>query len=673
MSCREIQISRNWKRLNCRKEPIESRLPLMPVKPILYHLPFIKSHLIPCSRKCCKNWWEMPILPWVKLPQSRRFMGVPIKPGIKMSRRMDLPSNLQERIPIRILSLLHYKMSTSEMGATSFCPGSHYCANDGMAEVCEEFGFQLSENSKGVWSSGDAALLSQHVWHRGARHVRSQGTRTHLVCNDLFGKTGFSFQGSSTIVARNVLSHAVEHVGEYNQHMNCVILYCLWIKWRQSIEWSREPCHEWMKHASPRLHSYYESIRVSHTGLIYSHFIIIIIYAYILQGHTFQDLVDAAYSMAKPFSVLRCLGLWKPANRNWGYDLMTSGLLRCANNQQGMTSEELQVFVDNVMNKLGIPEWLQGPVTEEEDAWQLYLKETLSKSLDFVSRWNLLLLGVYASLVILTATFRRNKRIFTGSLYRLAWTHGILLLLGHFLLQHIYDSPFATDLRANRMLLRAFPVENEMDIEDDSIPTGPLALPERDDVLVGSRFDARFLGAFDRWLDYHPGNKLFRASVSANAEHYKNYSRLPLVFREEIIQLVKSQTTKGGGRFLSQDYQSGLWSIMSNLEVYEYTQTFLVTESSPMLAELNQEIAYLRADYRFGLNRDTVLARFSLEHLRHLENDLFSTRTVLQSDVSWPLATTTIPPVFTVTSTRVDAATTTNAHSTGDGSTCTGQ
>ena len=61
--------------------------------------------------------------------------------------------------------------TTSEMGATSFCPGSHYCANDGMADVCEEFGFQLSENSEGVWSSGDAALLSQHVWHRGAQHV----------------------------------------------------------------------------------------------------------------------------------------------------------------------------------------------------------------------------------------------------------------------------------------------------------------------------------------------------------------------------------------------------------------------------------------------------------------------------------------------------------------------
>jgi hypothetical protein len=60
--------------------------------------------------------------------------------------------------------------TSSEMGATSFCPGSHYCANDGMAHVCEEFGFQLSETPQGVWSSGDAALLSQHVWHRGARH-----------------------------------------------------------------------------------------------------------------------------------------------------------------------------------------------------------------------------------------------------------------------------------------------------------------------------------------------------------------------------------------------------------------------------------------------------------------------------------------------------------------------
>ena len=62
--------------------------------------------------------------------------------------------------------------TSSDMGATSMCPGTHYCANYGMADVCEEYGFALSDASEEqVWHSGDGALLSQHVWHRGAKHT----------------------------------------------------------------------------------------------------------------------------------------------------------------------------------------------------------------------------------------------------------------------------------------------------------------------------------------------------------------------------------------------------------------------------------------------------------------------------------------------------------------------
>jgi hypothetical protein len=479
--------------------------------------------------------------------------------------------------------------TSSEMGATSFCPGSHYCANDGMAHVCEEFGFQLSETPQGVWSSGDAALLSQHVWHRGARHSDPDAPERILFV--------------MTFLARPDLTR------DRRQLSRGTYFHMRWNMW----------------------------------------------------GHTFQDLVDAAYSMAKPFSVLRCLGIWKPPNRNWGYDLMTSGLLRCANNQQGMTYYELQVFVDNIMSKLGIPGWLQGPVTEQDDAWQIYLKETLSKSLDFCGRLNLYALGIYLLLVILVATVRRKRSVLTGSLYRLVWTHGIISLLGYHVLKHIYESPFATELRANRMLMRAFPVDNEIDLEDASISTGPLALPERDDVLVGSRFDARFLGAFDRWLDYHPGNKLFRTLVSTNAEYYKDYSSLAPVFREEILRTVESQTTLRGGRFLSQDYQFGLWNVMSNVQVHEYTRQSLLAASSAVLADLNQEIAYMLADYRFGLKRGTVLARISQETLLHWRNDVLFSQSVQPPPVPWSLATS-LPSIFTVKSPLV-TATTTNAQS----------
>jgi len=325
---------------------------------------------------------------------------------------------------------------------------------------------------------------------------------------------------------------------------------------------------------------------------------------------------------------------------------MTSGLLRCANNQMGMTYEELAVFVEAVMSKFNIPEWLQGPVTEEDDAWQIYLRETLDKSLVFVAEANLFVLGPYLLFVVMVAGIRRKTSVLTGSLFRLLITHGLLLLIGYQILNHIQQSQFATDLRAKRLLMRAFP--------EITIPTedtlGPTALPERHDVLIGSRFDARFMGAFDRWLDYHPGNKQFRAAVANSAEYYRDYSGLPDVFRGKVVTNVQS-LTKRRGRFLSQDWRSGLWNIISDAESQNYVRQSLLAGSSEVLADLNQEISYMLADYRFGLKRGTGLANVSQQYLLHWRNDLLFPRanSVSEAFVPWPLVISN-KPVFSVQS-----------------------
>ena len=64
--------------------------------------------------------------------------------------------------------------TTKEMGATSACPGSHYCAEGAMDEWCEEHGFQIVTN-KGYWSTGDAMLMNMDSWHRGAAHRDPEG------------------------------------------------------------------------------------------------------------------------------------------------------------------------------------------------------------------------------------------------------------------------------------------------------------------------------------------------------------------------------------------------------------------------------------------------------------------------------------------------------------------
>lgn len=60
--------------------------------------------------------------------------------------------------------------TTSRMGATGVCPGTHYCSQGDFAELCEKHGFQLV-NEHGYWGIGDALLMNQNSFHRGAAHT----------------------------------------------------------------------------------------------------------------------------------------------------------------------------------------------------------------------------------------------------------------------------------------------------------------------------------------------------------------------------------------------------------------------------------------------------------------------------------------------------------------------
>ena len=60
--------------------------------------------------------------------------------------------------------------TTTEMGATSACPGTHMCAHGPMDKFCDSHGFQVVNKDK-VWRLGDAMLMNMNMWHRGAGHV----------------------------------------------------------------------------------------------------------------------------------------------------------------------------------------------------------------------------------------------------------------------------------------------------------------------------------------------------------------------------------------------------------------------------------------------------------------------------------------------------------------------
>ena len=67
--------------------------------------------------------------------------------------------------------------TTSQMGATTVCPGTHRCANaDDLGKICLSGGaFEVSSNGRtgqkvGLLHTSDRMLFNQNIWHRGPRN-----------------------------------------------------------------------------------------------------------------------------------------------------------------------------------------------------------------------------------------------------------------------------------------------------------------------------------------------------------------------------------------------------------------------------------------------------------------------------------------------------------------------
>jgi hypothetical protein len=64
--------------------------------------------------------------------------------------------------------------TTAAMGATGACPGTHFCSEGDFTDLCTKHGFQLA-NENGHWGIGDALLMNQNSYHRGAAHIDPNG------------------------------------------------------------------------------------------------------------------------------------------------------------------------------------------------------------------------------------------------------------------------------------------------------------------------------------------------------------------------------------------------------------------------------------------------------------------------------------------------------------------
>lgn len=210
--------------------------------------------------------------------------------------------------------------TTSLMGATSACPGTHLCGDESyLTEVCDKLNFQV-DDSRGrlaveeedhVWKMGDGFLMHLNTYHRGPGHTDPDGA------------------------ARVMLIMSI----------------------------------------SPRPEGPHFDRKILSLGTSYSN-------RWDMWGITMKDLLNIERTMALPWKILRFLGIYKPKGTNWGWDYLTSVCARILNDQMGYRNEELVWFTEMVSRKHILLKHMIGqlPINHATDhGWREYFDETFER------------------------------------------------------------------------------------------------------------------------------------------------------------------------------------------------------------------------------------------------------------------------------------------------------
>ena len=190
---------------------------------------------------------------------------------------------------------------------------------------------------------------------------------------------------------------------------------------------------------------------------------------------------------------------------------------------------------------------------------------------------------------------------------RIFLTHGGVALAMYGILWLIDHSVMAKSVKTGDIFVRPFPPAPSL--AGDKIPNKdmPTTLPERNDILIGTRYDAEFLASFERFLDFHPGNKRW-ISMAENVARLPRNLHGPAV--QAVVRSLLHDRIKGvRARFLHQDYATGAWRVLPESDAVKETKRAVQMKTDPLVLRIATHPKRYLADARFGIARDTVMAR----------------------------------------------------------------
>ena len=439
--------------------------------------------------------------------------------------------------------------TSKDLGATTVCPGTHYCADVDLEEMCLENGsFEVSTNGHtghdGLLRKGDAFMFNQNVWHRGPQNVDPDG-----LDRIMFILT-FATAKDSTVDRRR------QGLGTY----------------------------------------YYQR--------------------YNLWGATFGMLKDASKTMVQPWSFFRAMGLTKTRGITWIHQFCQ----QLANGDEFYDDDELDSLV-NLFDSYQIPRFLRS----KSDTWKRFIYETINLWVYFLAVANGTIIPIYLTLSAIVSLSKREG-LATGvyhSFKRLLFLLGSITILILALSNYIDKTDLAQSVTTGDVSVKPFP-----EVSDDVLTKsvgfyGPTTFPERNDVLIKTRFDADFFASYNRFLDFHPGNYRWNAMVSAAASLPE--AAEPHAAKQLVRETLQQKEAGFRSRFLLQNPYTGAWSIMTESEAIIETQKALAGKRNPLVGALSQRLKHQLADARFGVHRETIMAQtYGEKFVNHWQRILYS-------------------------------------------------
>ena len=432
---------------------------------------------------------------------------------------------------------------TPEMGATELCPGTQYCADGNLHDLCVRHGFQAAgSRPEEIWKTGDGLAMDQRMWHRGSGY---RGTGQHRIVFIITFISRPAFGVDHRQLSHGTYFHIHPHMyGHTFRDLKHASV---------SMSWPFAPLRSLGLWKPPNANWGWDWVTTSATRIANDQ-----------NGYRFDDLMDF---------VDHPIGLMIP---HWLHGSMVDDDDGDGDDDSGGWQLYFKETFENFVY-LGIA--IYGVV--------LFIVLGMMLTLDVVEGFQHGRIGSF--------------------LRRILVVNGIILLLSYQAVLRVKSTTYAQSVEDGTIFANPFLQKPIGSIAEKVLNARLMGLdltsapklttvPDKRDILFGNRFDSKNIGYYSNFLNYHPGNIEWRKVLGLYSRLDQDYSGLPCVFRQQVQSVVKEHV-ESSGRMLTQNV-FGEWTVMDEDDVRNAIDRSLVTGVDTLLAALDKAIAIVSADAR---------------------------------------------------------------------------